>query len=93
MQMHKRAARIIRQENNTHVDFVKEPFNENNGFPFLLRRAYINRCSIAYKGLKETTPKDISSILKNNTERGRTFVRYKNNKKLGWTVRCWPKEK
>ena len=31
--------------------------------PFLLRRAYINRCSIckAYKGLKETTPKYIIS--------------------------------
>ena len=42
---------------------VFEPFNELNGFLFLLRRAYINMCSRckAYKGLKETTPKYIIS--------------------------------
>ena len=34
--------------------------------------AYINRCSIAYKGLKWTTPKCISSILKKNSEGGWT---------------------
>ena len=59
--MQKRAARITLDAERTTRTLTM--FNELNCIPFLIK-AYINRCSIAFKRIEGKTPDYINSILK-----------------------------
>ena len=63
--MQRRAACVILDAKRTTHTLTM--FNELNCIPFFIK-AYISRCSVAFKRIEGTTPDYVNSILKTNSE-------------------------